>query len=160
METPYTLQGPEWWQEVLAGDTDENSEPGMHVMSGSSEPEEKHIHEASGEEHHDHVHEHDHDEGEKTPAHITLREGRLESPGGLILLLEDMLRGEFGSVVRAKGTLRAGGEWVRFDVADGLYAVTGTEDDDPATQCVFIGRNLDREALRGRFHAAGDRMEQ
>ena len=160
LETPYTLQGPDWWQEVLAGDTGKNGEPGMHVMSGSSEMEEEHIHEASGEKHHDHEHEHEHDEGGEAPAHITLREGRLESPGGLILFLEDMLRGEFGSVVRAKGTLRAGGEWVRFDVADGLYAVTGAEDDSPVTQCVFIGRNLDREALCGRLHAARDRMEQ
>jgi len=82
-----------------------------------------------------------------------LREGRLESIGSLVLFLEDILHGEFGSVVRAKGTLRAGGEWVRFDVADGLYAVTGAEEDDPVTQCVFIGREVDRILLHKRLAA-------
>ena len=167
LETPYTLQGMEWWQEVLTGDTGKNGTPEPNAMNDAAGQEERgHSCESSGEEHyehthdHDHVHEHDHDENGEAPAHITLREGSLENPGGLILFLEDMLRGEFGSVVRAKGTLRAGGEWVRFDVADGLYAVTGTEDGDPATQCVFIGRNLDRERLCGRLHTAGRRMEQ
>jgi G3E family GTPase len=115
--------------------------------------EENHSCEKSGEEHHEHAHDHEHalDEDGEAPVHLTLREGRLESIGSLVLFLEDILHGEFGSVVRAKGTLRAGGEWVRFDVADGLYAVTGTEDENPTTQCVFIGRGLKRDALCGRL---------
>ncbi len=153
LETPYTLQGMEWWQEVLAGDTESNGASGLHGKTSPVGEEEGHSHKLFGEEHHESVHDHGHTQEEdgEAPAHLTLRKGRLESIGSLILFLEDILHGEFGSVVRAKGTLRAGGEWVRFDVADRLYAVTGTEDNDPVTQCVFIGRDLNRDALCGRL---------
>ena len=153
LETPYILQGMAWWQEVLAGDTERIGTSGLHVKAGLAEEEESYSHKSSGEEPREYVHGHVHtqDEEGEAPAHITLREGRLESIGSLILFLEDILHGEFGSVVRAKGTLRAGGEWVRFDVADRLYAVTGTEDDNPVTQCVFIGRDLNGDALCGRL---------
>jgi len=151
LETPYALQGMEWWQKVLAGDTGKNSASALHAKSGSAGEEEGHSHKSSGEEHHEHDHEHTQDEDGEAPVHLTLREGRLESIGSLVLLLEDILHGEFGSVVRAKGTLRTGGEWARFDVADGLYAVTGTEDENPTTQCVFIGRGLNKDALCGRL---------
>ena len=172
LETPYTLQGMEWWQDVLAGDKEEGGASGLSIRSGAAGPEkEGYSHEVSGEEHHNHGgradrhhghedhndghhrHGHGHDEDREAPVHLTLREGRLESIGSLVLFLEDILHGEFGSVVRAKGTLRAGGEWVRFDVADGLYAVTGAEEDDPVTQCVFIGREVDRILLHKRLAA-------
>lgn len=153
LETPYTLQGMEWWQDLLSGDTEKSGTSGLCVKPGLAGEEEGRSHKSSGEEHHEHMHDHEHtqDEDGEAPAHLTLRKGRLESIGNLILFLEDILHGEFGSVVRAKGTLRAGSEWVRFDVADGLYAVTGTEDDNPATQCVFIGLGLNRDALCGRL---------
>jgi len=153
LETPYTQQGMQWWQEALAADTEISSASGLNAKTGLAGEEEGHSHESLGEDHHEHVHDHEHaqDEDGKAPVHLTLREGSLESIGSLVLFLEDILHGEFGSVVRAKGTLRAGGEWVRFDVADGLYAVTGTEDEKPMTQCVFIGRDLNRDALCGRL---------
>lgn len=86
---------------------------------------------------------------EETPAEafsqLSLRHARLENPTRLILLLEDCLRGELGHVARAKGVLPVGGEMMRFDLAEGQYALTGAPEDD--SQCVFIGRDLDREAL-------------
>ena len=142
LETPYTLQGMEWWQDVLSGEE-------LHDHGGRADGHHGHEDHNGGR----HSHEHGHDEDGKTPVHLTLREGRLACVGRLVMFLEDMLRGEFGSVVRAKGTLRAGGEWVRFDVADGLYAVTGAEEDDPVTQCVFIGREIDRISLHKRLAA-------
>lgn len=160
LEVPYALQGMEWWQGVLAGDTEEDSVEYLPDQNKSAGEEERHSSKMHGHEHHDHVHGHDNDKDGEAPYHITLREGRLDSLGSLILFLEDILHGEFGSIVRAKGTLRAGGEWARFDVADGLYAVTGTEDENPTTQCVFIGRDLKREALCGRLLPAGKRAEQ
>ena len=98
-----------------------------------------------------HDHDHDHEADGKAPVHITLHEGSLDSVGGLVLFLEAVLRGSFGRIVRAKGTLRTGGEWLRFDVADGLYAITGVEDERPVTQCVFIGCDINRQALLNRL---------
>ena len=80
---------------------------------------------------------------------LSFRTARLSRPSELITLLEDCLRGEFGHVVRAKGVLPAGGELLRFDLADRLYAVTGAPDGE--SQCVFIGTDLDGEALYRRL---------
>ncbi len=76
---------------------------------------------------------------------ITLNHARLEHPAELILLLEDCLRGELGNIVRSKGTVPVGKEMLRFDLADRLYAITDSS--EASNQCVFIGKNLDREKI-------------
>ena len=58
------------------------------------------------------------------------------------MLLEDALRGRYGGIVRAKGILETGGGYVRFDLADGLYSITGADGVSTEPQCVFIGRQL------------------
>lgn len=73
--------------------------------------------------------------------------GELSSSGDisvpeLIMLLEDALRGRYGGIVRAKGILETGGGYVRFDLADGLYSITGADGVSTEPQCVFIGRQL------------------
>jgi len=75
----------------------------------------------------------------------------LHHPAALVTLLEDCLRGAFGNVVRAKGVLSAGGEMLRFDLADRQYAVTGSPED--TNQVVFIGTELDRDSLCRRLDA-------
>ena len=59
--------------------------------------------------------------------------------------MEDCLRGEFGHIARAKGTVLVGNEILRFDLADRLYAVTGS--DVEKRQCVFIGEELNKLKL-------------
>ncbi|MBR5704790.1 MAG: GTP-binding protein [Deltaproteobacteria bacterium] len=76
---------------------------------------------------------------------LSFQTSHLHHPAELVLLLEDCLRGEFGRVVRAKGVLPAGGELLRFDLADRQYAITGTP--QAATQSVFIGTGLRKDAL-------------
>ncbi|MBR6015559.1 MAG: GTP-binding protein, partial [Prevotella sp.] len=73
---------------------------------------------------------------------------RLSSPAELIVLLEDVLRGRFGYIPRAKGLVLVGKEFLRFDLADGLYAIIGADEENPESQCTFIGNNLDVKALR------------
>ena len=80
---------------------------------------------------------------------ITINNGRLSNPAELILLLEDCMRGELGHIARAKGTVPVGGETVRFDLADNLYAITGSPEE--ANQCVFIGEALDKAAICSRM---------
>ena len=76
---------------------------------------------------------------------IGLSCARLANPAELIQILEDCLRGEFGHIARAKGTVLVGDEILRFDLADRLYAVTGS--DVEKRQCVFIGEELNKLKL-------------
>jgi len=81
---------------------------------------------------------------------LTLDKGFLHNPSQLVILLEDCLRGRFGHIVRAKGTIPVGEEMLRFDLADRQYAITGSEDTE--NQVVFIGTDLDQEALCKRLN--------
>jgi G3E family GTPase len=76
---------------------------------------------------------------------ITIDSAVMENPAQLISLLEDCLRGEFGHVVRAKGTIPVGNEMLRFDLADGLYTIADSPMD--SNQCVFIGEYLDKNRI-------------
>ena len=76
---------------------------------------------------------------------LSLRTARLDRPARLIQLLEDCLRGEMGHIARAKGVIPVGGEMLRFDLADRLYAIIGSEEEE--SQCVFIGQALRREEI-------------
>ena len=83
---------------------------------------------------------------------ITLKNAKLDNPAQLIFLLEDCLRGELGMVVRAKGFLPVGEEFLRFDLADSLYAVSGYPQE--TNECVFIGKALKHEELRRRMNCS------
>ncbi len=76
---------------------------------------------------------------------VTLNNARLDNPGQLIMLLEDCMRGVLGRIVRAKGTIPVGDEVLRFDMADGLYSISGSSQD--TNQCVFIGSSPNKSAL-------------
>ena len=73
---------------------------------------------------------------------ITVRGGSFSAPSRISFFLENMLRGEFGAVVRAKGIVTCGREKLRFDLADGMYAVIKEDDDKALRQSVFIGTGL------------------
>ena len=74
----------------------------------------------------------------------------MRNPESLILMLEELIRGNFGGIVRAKGVVPIEGQLYRFDVADSRYAITGAE---PGQKCqvVFIGKDLKRQQLRRYF---------
>lgn len=86
------------------------------------------------------------EEGEP-PETLTLQGVELNSPEQLILFLNGVTSGVFGEIIRAKGFLRTGSIWLRFDVVGNLYAITGAEPEEPS-QAVLIGHNLRRDWLR------------
>ncbi|ETP72066.1 putative GTPase, G3E family [Lachnospiraceae bacterium JC7] len=88
---------------------------------------------------------------------ITLNNAGMENPSQLIQLLEDCLRGQLGHIVRAKGTITVGKETLRFDLADGLYSISGSP--EKTNQCVFIGKDLDRLGLCLRIGSLFDGRE-
>lgn len=69
----------------------------------------------------------------------------------LVELLRGLLWGYYGNVIRAKGEILCGGDPVRFDLAEGMYSIIGTEKPGIVQQCVFIGSGLQREKIDSRF---------
>ncbi len=90
-------------------------------------------------------------EDASTFSQIGINNVRLSNFGELITLLEDLQRGVFGKIPRAKGYLLLGDEKVRFDLADGMYAITGASDSETPLQCVFIGQDISESKLRRRM---------
>lgn len=79
----------------------------------------------------------------------TLRGARIPSLSAMAVFLEQLLRGAYGGIVRAKGTVALGEEWLRFDVAGGQYCLTGAEPGmENISNAVFIGQNIKSQALR------------
>ena len=83
---------------------------------------------------------------------ITCKKAYLESLPELILFLEDIIHGTFGEIIRAKGTIKVGKEFLRFDIADGLYGIIGEEGNE--SQCVFIGNNIKVDKLLSRINTS------
>ena len=82
---------------------------------------------------------------------LTIRKTNITGIGEFICFLEDALRGVFGPIVRAKGVLQVGEEWMRFDLADGLYGIIAENGEAPSCECVFIGEVLREDKLRKRL---------
>ncbi|MBY4798241.1 GTP-binding protein [Collinsella sp. AGMB00827] len=76
----------------------------------------------------------------------------------LIWLLDALAAGVFGEIVRAKGHLRCGAQWLRFDMVDRMWSITGADpaecaepDEEPQGLGVFIGPSIHRPWLREAF---------
>lgn len=81
---------------------------------------------------------------------MALTHAELPSPTHLIWLLDAASAGVFGKLARAKGTLPCGNQWVKFDLVERSWAITGDEPQEES-RCVFIGRDLLRHGLREAF---------
>ena len=82
---------------------------------------------------------------------LGLTDVSLPSGNQLLLFLQGVVSGVFGDICRAKGYLPVGvGEqiaWLRFDVVDRNYSVTGIEE-MPDSRAVLIGKDLKKNWLR------------
>ncbi|WP_028263383.1 CobW family GTP-binding protein [Atopobium fossor] len=84
---------------------------------------------------------------------LALKYVALPTPSHLIWIVDALACGAFGQISRAKGVVKCGNQLVRFDVVDRSWALTGAEDsiDEEDIRAVFIGRHLNRHALREFF---------
>ncbi len=82
----------------------------------------------------------------------TVRDCSVISPAALLWILEGAVFGRFGEIIRAKGILPAGRDWVRFDVVNGVISVEGCGDnyekEGAEAECVWIGRAVDIIGIR------------
>ncbi len=125
-DIPYKEHDDEWWNQILQDPESEAAPIGENVIN----------------------------EAEQDPVYmkqVSFRDVQLSSVSELILLLEDTIRYGLGSIVRAKGAIKAGDDFIRFDVADRMYAISGA-DEALDNQAVFIGENPDMEKLERRLH--------
>ena len=81
------------------------------------------------------------------PDSMSIRDAAFEGGSELVLFLEDLIRGVYGNVFRAKGVVRGGTDYFRFDVADSRYSIIGADSDEKAN-AVFIGTDINRQKLR------------
>ncbi len=96
-------------------------------------------------------HNHSHHEHEDIDLEtMSLQHAELPSPAHLIWLLDAASAGVFGKLARAKGSLPCGNQWLKFDLVERAWAITGDEPQEDS-RCVFIGRNLLRSGLREVF---------
>lgn len=82
---------------------------------------------------------------------LSLEGVALPTENHLLWFLDALVAGVFGEVVRAKGSLPCGGQWLRFDVVDRAWSVTGAqapEEGERGALGVFIGPELRRPWLR------------
>ena len=86
-------------------------------------------------------------ESEELPDTFSIENAYFASPESLLVFLEDLIRGKYGNIFRAKGQLPAGSCWFQFDVADSRYGITGCEP-QKAGKSVFIGTDIHRQAIR------------
>lgn len=87
---------------------------------------------------------------ETLPDTFSMSAVSMECPEKLLLLMEQIVYGIFGNIIRAKGRLRAGSLYFQFDIADGRYSVINAEEEE-AGNVVFIGTEIQRQKLRRYF---------
>ena len=121
LDTPYQHIGPSFWEALF-------SAPGQVIETSETS-------------------------GRESPQlmQVTIRRGSFDTVGDAVQFLESLLRGGFGDIVRAKGVLTVGGEWMRFDLADGLYVLSGAPTENAKTQCVFIGKLVNRSMIEAKL---------
>ena len=87
---------------------------------------------------------------EEMPDSFSLNDISIRSIERFIIFLENLIRGKYGNVFRAKGSLTVRGINLRFDVADSRYQIEiGT--DEISNKVVFIGNEIKKQKIREVF---------
>ena len=84
---------------------------------------------------------------------IVLRNISLSSPSHLITFLNSLIYRDMGYAVRAKGSLKCGNEWIKFDLVGMNWSVTGDSERDES-QIVIIGKHLDKAQIRKKLQGS------
>lgn len=90
------------------------------------------------------------DTSESLLDNISISDVGLGCENALIRALNILISGVLGHIVRAKGYFRVKDFWVKFDLVEGQYAITGS-DEMPDERVVVIGENLNKESIKMLF---------
>ena len=90
------------------------------------------------------------DETAEMPDSFSLNNISVRSVEKFITFLENLIRGLYGNVFRAKGSFSIKGLNLRFDVADNRYLVE-MDTDEISDKVVFIGNDIKKQKIREVF---------
>jgi len=90
------------------------------------------------------------DETAEMPDSFSLNNISVRSVEKFIIFLENLIRGMYGNVFRAKGSFTVKGLNLRFDVADNRYMVE-LDTDEISDKVVFIGNDIKKQKIREVF---------
>jgi G3E family GTPase len=120
---------------------------------------EHHDHDHHDHEAHEHEHEHNHAESELgfTSWHTELTESC--NADSLQALLDSVVRGKFGDILRVKGLVKSGAGWLHFDVAGGRASMTAfAAGKDETPRVVAIGRSINEASLQAAFETCSTKL--
>lgn len=81
---------------------------------------------------------------------MSIQDIDLKNPIELAMVLDTLMCGLVGRIVRAKGYFSCHDHWIKFDLVEKNYIITGIEPMKDE-RVVVIGQDLDREKLRDLF---------
>lgn len=90
------------------------------------------------------------DETAEMPDSFSLNNISIRSVEKFIIFLENLIRGMYGNVFRAKGSFSIKGLNLRFDVADNRYQIE-LDTDEISDKVVFIGNDIKKQKIREIF---------
>lgn len=90
------------------------------------------------------------DETAEIPDSFSLNNISIRSVEKFIIFLENLIRGLYGNVFRAKGSFAIRGLNLRFDVADNRYQVE-LDTNEISDKVVFIGNDIKKQKIREIF---------
>ena len=95
------------------------------------------------------------DETAEMPDSFSLNNISVRSVEKFIIFLENLIRGVYGNVFRAKGSFTVKELNLRFDVADNRYLVE-LDTDEISDKVVFIGNDIKKQKIREVFFENSD----
>lgn len=123
IEDHYTHKEKEWWESILKSYLDDKYEAIFRESDSDDMPES-----------------------------ISMKGCDIENEYVFMMLLEQLVRGRFGSIARSKGFIKCRDNILKYDVVGGNYAITGCENtQNEEGEIVFIGKNINRKLLREIF---------
>jgi hypothetical protein len=72
------------------------------------------------------------------------------NPSEFVCLLEDIIRGFYGNIIRAKGGFMIGSIGLKFDLVDNKYSILSRDTIDKSS-LVFIGKDINKKKLEKKF---------
>lgn len=81
---------------------------------------------------------------------IILENVSMFNPSEFVYLLEDIIRGFYGNIIRAKGAFMIGSIGLKFDLVGNKYSILSCDTIDKSS-LVFIGKDINKKKLEKKF---------
>lgn len=81
---------------------------------------------------------------------IILENVSMFNPSEFVYLLEDIIRGFYGNIIRSKGAFMIGSIGLKFDLVDNKYSILSCDTIDKSS-LVFIGKDINKKKLEKKF---------